>query len=323
MVEKIGNFLETPPFVLRGHEFPRTKQGRELARRAKLVPVAIGQGEEIFRCPAPEIKEPAEMWDPIEELFEFKAARQAKPGKKTVHEVSASAKTGLDELLRRAENGDGKALWKFAQITIEAVEKLNTIAKESPSLLEPFARNLCAWPVMMSNHPHLRDKTDWLSGLGLGESSVIQLDRLSKWHPDEAASIAAQLLRHIYGNRFCTDTMKLFDVAPDFSEATWKIWWDVARVFLLETYPKPEDVDEFKRIVKPATPRKNAPKRKTASKLSTPGRLRQAIFDQIKAKFKAFAIYSSVKQPKKLSLNEVKANVGRMREELDQRKKLT
>ena len=119
--------------------------------------------------------------------------------------------------------------------------------------------------------------------LKIGEESMIELDAATaKWKWDDAGKIANELLFFIQQAR----TDQLFDFGhvgktakklQDFNDESGPAWWDLAKSTLLESYPEPEKVDELNRLVI------------AKSKRRSPGRIRQAIFDILKARFLSFA----------------------------------
>ena len=64
---------------------------------------------------------------------------------------------------------------------------------------------------------------------------------------------------------------------PKFTDDSADEWWKAARVVFLFTYPKPETIPELAKLVKPLTKRRS------------PGRMKQAILDLLKARFIGFA----------------------------------
>ena len=104
-----------------------------------------------------------------------------------------------------------------------------------------------------------------------------------KW--DDAADIAFALLCYLWESRSenrkpetdCGKIGEAVDRLPKFKDDSADEWWKAARVVFLFTYPKPETVPELAKLVKPLTKRRS------------PGRMKQAILDLLKARFIGFA----------------------------------
>lgn len=190
------------------------------------------------------------------------------------------------ELVCRARKGDGKALWLFSLLACEIAEGLSQLAAENPEAFRPIARKKARWPLMQSTHPRNCDKAELLTRIELGADIPVQLDKYSKWKPDYAGEIAISLFEHLQFIRSENITIKdlgkkeapFSKLLPPFSKDTAPQWWHIAEQFLLRSYPEPQKILEFKRIVSTDTKRTR-----------TPGRLRAAILEKIEKRFLAIA----------------------------------
>jgi hypothetical protein len=207
------------------------------------------------------------------------------PHEKNVVTAYADAAKALSALANLAREGNGKALWQFAEIVNDAVNGLNEIVTSNPDAIKPFARLRSGWALMRSTAPHLCDDDSLLTKIELGKSLEIQLDKHSKWKPDAAAQVASELKIHIESIRrenpfvFYNEKRVQFSsfYAP-FSRETAPQWWSLAEKFLRSSYPKPEAVAELDAMVTGKTKRKYASSR------------RNAILAKIRARFIALAI---------------------------------
>jgi len=194
--------------------------------------------------------------------------------------AAADAEIALSNLAMLARSGNGKALWQFARLACDVVEGLGEITRSNPDAIKPFARHRARWPMMRSTHPLNCDKDKLLEDIELGKAGGVQLDKFSKWKPDYAATVAGQLIGHLefirQENPFCFDGKQkvcFSDFLRPFSKETAPHWWFLAKKFLLATYPKPETVKELNGIVTSPTKR------------ASPGRIRAAILEKIRARF--------------------------------------
>ncbi len=198
-----------------------------------------------------------------------------------VCDVTSNARAALAKLAGMARNGNGRALWQFAQIVSEACEGLGQMTATDPATMRPIARKQTRWPMMMSTHPLNCDPVEWLEQIELGKATNLTLDRFSKWKPDAAARIAYDLYSHLEflrGEGLVVDGTPFEKILPDFSRETSSVWWGWAWHFLTKTYPHPEQVTELDALVMGPSKRKSA------------GRRKQAIHDIIKARFLAISI---------------------------------
>jgi len=201
-------------------------------------------------------------------------------------EAYYDAKHGLETLFHRAEHGSEHAALRLAEFFREACSRLSRLCKEQPKLFQRAARQSWRWPVMMSTHPRLCDDYKAIfKALQLGKDIPLELDKYAKWKWDDAADIAFALLCYLWQSRSENRRTQMdygkfgeaVDCLPKFTDDSANEWWRVARVVFLFTYPKPETVPELAKLVKPLTRRRS------------PGRMKQAILELLKARFISFA----------------------------------
>ncbi len=185
-----------------------------------------------------------------------------------------------------AREGNGKALWHFVEGVCASVEGLSQITRANPKVLAPLARGRIRWPMMRSTHPLNCDPDRFLDDIQLAADVPLQTDKFSKWKPDFAAQYAINLYEHINALRADDSDVWIIqnrkrkhfkDLLPKFTKDTAETWWGIAEKFLLHSYPRPEKVAEFVKIVTAPTKKKS------------PGRMKQSILEKIKARFFALA----------------------------------
>jgi hypothetical protein len=253
----------------------RLSRGSEL--RKTFEPV-IG---DIYRWPETKFQpSPAKPLDVDESAKRAILAFCSSPHEANVVTASADAEKALGTLAQLARDGNGKALWQFAEIVKNAVIGLNQIATSNPDAIRPFSRQSDRWPMLRSTAPLLCDDDALLNTIQLGKTAGVQLDKYSKWKPDYAAVVAAELIKHIQfirlENPIGLDGGKEVEFSkflPPFSKKSAPHWWFIAQKFLLATYPKPQEISELDKIVT------------AKSKQKSPGRRRTAILEKIHARF--------------------------------------
>jgi uncharacterized Zn-finger protein len=179
---------------------------------------------------------------------------------------------------------------QLARVIGTACCQMNKLALKHPQIFIPFTRSeYWMWPVMKSTYPAFGDdEKTLLTNLEIGTKLPLRLDPKAQWArtiDDGAGRIAWQLLMYVYSARSengpWAKSFGEFNILADKLPArpnkqSAGEWWAVALAALLTSYPEPENVEEFKRLV-------TAP-----SKRSTPGRIKQAILDVLKARFVSF-----------------------------------
>jgi len=274
--------FETFSFRLPGH----IRIPREQTTRRSLCSQVTG---DIFRWPEVKFKAaPAEPLD-LDEQARLAILNCKMPSvENDVATACANAETALGNLAMLARDGNGKALWLFAELVKKAVMGLNQIATGNPDAVAPFARQSDRWPMLRSTAPLLCDDDELLKQIRLGETAGIQLDKYSKWKPDFAAAIASELIKHIQfirlENPYCLskgEKVEFSKYLPPFGKGSALLWWKFAEKFLLATYPKPEEVAELDALVT------------AKSKRKFPSTRRVAILEKIRARFLSFATYPS------------------------------
>lgn len=199
--------------------------------------------------------------------------------------VKAIAHQAAALIAAKARGGSGEALHRYATLTVELAEGLSEMTKRDAEALRPVARECWRWPQMRSRSPRLCDPDSALDEIELSKALPARLDRYSKWKGDYAANVAVRLHRYIDGLR-CDDTLApmpdgswkpLGAALPNYEQDSAILWWPVAERALLESYPRPEELPEFRAI------------RISPSRGKSPGRTREAILSAIRARFIAIA----------------------------------
>jgi len=175
---------------------------------------------------------------------------------------------------------------ELASVIGNACCKMNELALKHPQIFTRFSRtSYWKWPVMKSTYPEFGDDEEaLLTKLQIGKDLPLRLDQKAQWArwiDDDASKIAWKLLWYVWHARSENNTWgadfgefsKMADALARPNKKSAPKWWEVAKVALLNSYPNLEELDEFKRLV-------TAP-----SKRRSPGRIRQAIFDILEARF--------------------------------------
>jgi hypothetical protein len=244
--------------------------------------------EGVYRLPTIEITpSPAVPLAGLREEERFVAVYRPLPRKPDVVAASASAERSLTILCQLARAGDGEALWQLATIVKQVVGGLNQIIERNPDAIKPLARNCSHWPMLRCTAPLLCADDSFLKKIELGiqlKKEGIELDKYSRRKADQAADIAAELIKHLkyirQENPMVLAAGKKAEYAkflPAFEKDTAPLWWRQAEQFLLATYPKPEEIAELDALVT------------AKSKRKFPSTRRIAIIEKIKARFFAWA----------------------------------
>ena len=175
---------------------------------------------------------------------------------------------------------------ELAGVIGNACCKMNELALKHPQIFTRFSRTgYYLWPVMKSTYPEFGDdEKALLTKLQLGKDLPLRQDPKAKWArwvKDDAGKIAWHLLWYVWharseNNAWGADFGEFTIMADALARPNKKSapkWWEVAKAALLYSYPNLEEVDEFKRLVTAPTKRRS------------PGRIRQAILDILKARF--------------------------------------
>jgi hypothetical protein len=267
-------------FVLPQHTKNIATFNAEQLRSFTKVADGVYRWPEIKFTPSPAMPLPGPR--EAERLF----AVYCPPAKDTdVVAASALAERSLATLCRLARAGDGEALWQLATIVKEAVGGLNQIVESNPDSIKPLARKCSHWPMLRSTAPLLCADDSLLEKIELGKAAGVQLDEISRWKPDYAANIAAELVKHLEYIRKENPTVladgkkaEYSKLLPAFKKDTAPRWWQQAEQFLLATYPRPEEIAELDALVT------------AKSKRKFPSRRRVVILEKIKARFMGMAI---------------------------------
>lgn len=272
-----GDFIEQYPFTLPEHT--RWPASRKRERPKNLVHVT----GEIYRWP--EIKIQPAAAEPLNTDEDVKRALHAYCSPmvdKGVVTAAAEAEIALSNLAMLARNGNGKALWQFANLTCQLVESLNEIARSNPAAIKPFARLRANWPMMRSTHPFNCENEKLLDDIELGKSTGVLLDKFSRWKPDYASKVAHALRNHIEfirrENPVGWDGKREIEFSkflPAYNKDTAPHWWFIAEKFLLAAYPRAEfhKITELNEIVTSPT------------KQTKPGKIATAALIEIRQRF--------------------------------------
>ena len=175
---------------------------------------------------------------------------------------SFSRKTGdyFWHLKRLASDGHEDALRSLAALAIEATEVVNRHVMKQPEVFRPVASERSHWPFLKSLNKQLNqirtdDEDKLLRHLHSGEATQQDLTSDNRYDPKNPATVVAQKLldytreirnlsKFIY-RRNPPAKPKLMDYLawaghlPDAAEGhkAAKMWWKLAKRFLLESYP--------------------------------------------------------------------------------------
>ena len=220
----------------------------------------------------------------IDRDIEASLFARAKRKKSGAQPMALKAEDLIEELFVAAKDGNEEAASSVARILQRGVNQLTDLAKSNPNVLQPAARRSWKWPVLKSRHPRISDDHEKMFGeLNLGYDLPFYLDRWSKWRIDEFTEIALDLLGYVWHSR--KENCGLFDYQrvgeladslPEFRKGpNANKWWELAKAHLLFTYPKPETMTEFARLVR--------------LRRRTPSVVREKILERIKQRFMNFA----------------------------------
>jgi hypothetical protein len=148
------------------------------------------------------------------------------------------------------------AAWLLHYLVNFGCSRLMEIVKNDPEVLKPIARMKPSWPLMMALHPgHSVHHKKLLKSLCLGDAYEFDTDEISRDNTHRTAiekgtrEIAESLFY------FLKVEWNHFDQKLDgkpvaaFTEASSSLWWDVAKLRFLQSYPDPLLVPELARIL--------------------------------------------------------------------------
>jgi hypothetical protein len=198
------------------------------------------------------------------ETYDLKCARlQAARDALNALDLSTRAsviRETLMELARKAGEGDGAALWCFAEITHAACHTLSRLTAANPGALAPVAARKVRWPLMRARAPRLSDPDTRLREIGLGADQPLQADQHSKFKPDTAARIAAALIAWLRSE--CPPQRPLTR-----DQAAY--WWPIAWRAFLRSCPHPEAMPELVKAIVTSPSRRVNPSRKRETIMAT------------------------------------------------------
>lgn len=203
------------------------------------------------------------------------------------HQIAVKAA----ELLQRARDGDVEAANRYVHVLILMIEQLQQLEKDAPDVYRKLPEWRLRWPALLSNHPYYAREGNLPETLSKGYQLTI--DKSTRWKPDnDVTQVALQLVLYLHRLRLA---LKDFlgthsDARPDaFLAAVRDLgelthdeqkWWKcVLRVFV-ETYPRADEVERFKKWVTAKSHKK------------TPGVFRARITETLRSAFFSLAGYT-------------------------------
>ena len=251
----------------------------------------------------------------MDALDEFFVRAETDP--EAQHALGQKAERILVLLMDLAEQGNRAAINSLVRLTATGCQRLRQIRESKPEILEPTARYMEQWPVLMSTKPQLCDKWPFpgrISGpnsapdkkkyletcraMNLGGATNRNLDRYSKWKPDAAAEIANRLVEFIklrqhrlkhpvepYSDLGDPIAERVSGLGP-FTKETAEAWWAVAEELLLHAYPEPQKIPELAGLINPKKSPNTIPGKKSAP---TKKVYRSRILEEIEDRFKSMA----------------------------------
>jgi len=177
-----------------------------------------------------------------------------------------------------------------ARDSIEAAEALRAVAELAvdrlnnlpPEILRKVGSRSATWPLIDSPQRNLRDDRKTIfANTQVGKGLPVEIDSSARWILDEAGELAASLLAALHNAKQSergplwskVRSLPPFEDEPETLLAWWVAAWDLFR----SSYPHPEEVPEFNRLVT------------AKSKRKSPGRIKQAIQETLQARFYSLA----------------------------------
>ena len=210
----------------------------------------------------------------------------------------------LAQLAGLAVQGSNQAAQELATIALLSTRDTNHLATARPKRFRPIARQNLEWPVLCTSKATFpqTDPEQLLASLQLSKGTSFKNFSTSMWRiDDEAGAVAWQLWFYVANLR---QKVRYFESGSkaeawfsfselerqagqleDFSIDTYSQWWELAKVFLLESYPRPWEAPALASIgtrkkVKRATATSGSPRASDQRRL---------FFDALRQKFKSFA----------------------------------
>jgi hypothetical protein len=191
-------------------------------------------------------------------------------------------------LAQKAGDGNANAALELARLASLATWRLTRICKAKPELVRTLARLRRAWPVIKKRNAKLsEEEKELFARIQLGADDFIELDpQTARWKFDDAGKIAYSLLDYIRRARksskdsifSCGTVGKVAkEKLKDFDDESAPQWWTFAKEILLFSYPEPHVIEELNGLI-PASSRKR----------KSPGRMKQAILEKLRARFLSF-----------------------------------
>ncbi len=169
----------------------------------------------------------------------------------------------------------------LASFTVTLCEFLKTNEMELIRSLRITAHRFLRWPVLRSPTKLLNQDEDALfANLQLGRDSRLELHPTARWKMDEATKIARELMEFVNAARVKPQSLwyrRALELKA-FDKDSAANWWSLGKEVFLWSYPCPEKLSEFKRLVKSPSDTK-------------PSRVRARIIELIKKRFINMAVY--------------------------------
>lgn len=193
----------------------------------------------------------------------------------------------LKLVISLADMGNLSGMIGVSEVASRTVDNLNRIASSKPRSVQVIAHLRERWPVQMSLHPKLCDDyKSLLKAIELGRALHKDFSPGARWVRDEVGKIAEDLLTfmsnfrkaYIHLDPCYANLGKEAALLGEFEDKdAARAWWAVAEKVFLLTYPHPEALPEFAKLVTAASHRKS------------PGRIRQRFLSLLESRFISYA----------------------------------
>ena len=202
--------------------------------------------------------------------------------KESNRDVAAAARDRIATLSWRTTQGDEEAACALAELVSDAVGALTRHAEKRPGLFHSYTAERWVWPILRNKQERITKREEKLfNELGLGEKVAIET---LQFEYDTAGKIAIALTECLeearLGSKDCGILTGPCKAVGDMKKTEWKTgkseecgdWWPIAEKYLLDAYPHPERVREFRDLV-------------DKNRKLTDGRARVRILERIRKRF--------------------------------------
>jgi len=154
---------------------------------------------------------------------------EPRPGVWAYREQGQDHKRQLDRLLSRAlHDGDSRAVDLLLRLAWGAVSALDTLARDRPEVLRPFARDQIMWPAFIGKKRALSGtKRDGPPSLNEWLIHTIELGKDSphrgQWNPHSLATAQAIVMHH-----WLAENQGALNL-PDLTKATLDCWFKIGQ----------------------------------------------------------------------------------------------